>query len=308
VQLPLFVGVSKIMLIKSNCVFAKSVSASVARPLTTPTTVVAFGLPCGMPLSRQRGQFESQTVPNSRFRVAIPTRVELPAGFKAMPTMARHLPVNPAEGADSAGNLWSYHLPRPTLYGFMSPPDGHPDAVWAGTDIWVDPEDLKHKTIPEMQEAMYVRPEMLKHLEHAFSYHGLGMECVRAGVPINDIVSNLSYATTEGVLALCDVKEAHDKTMNHLEAAYNPVDTTEPNLQDTSPRSLAQTSALLDACYTAPVAPASPREVAAASTAIQKAIDQGQTLAQIVANKAHQCTTPADVRAVHKTMKALGAL
>jgi hypothetical protein len=281
----------------SSFLLAASVADSAHQTPPAATVKAAFAHPLGLAPLRKPNSAVALSHKNSRFLAPLPAAVQMQkAKLAADAVSGTEKQVNRATSM-----AWDY-LSKPSSDGIPSP-DGY---VWIGGDFYVEADDLMHNNIPELKLAMHVAPEDLQLLEQAVSHQGLGAAFIHDGLPLNEIVFNLGYTTEQGILALCEVEEARNKALSLLQVCLDA------NVSDASDKTGAdaaqQVPSAMGSSALSSASPRSPtlslkeaRGMAAVSMAIQAAIEEGQSLAEIVSNPFHQCVTAADIRAIYET-------
>jgi hypothetical protein len=137
---------------------------------------------------------------------------------------------------------------------------------------------LMNGTIPQMQKALHVKSHELQALEIAVSQRGAGAAAViGATQPIQEVIAQLGYCTTQGVESLCDIKELYDQVKSPKA----------PDFSDDVIDEIAD-----------PKDQAKPIDAKQVVTGLIKAIHQGRSLVEIIGNPSHHCDSIDAIRVV----------
>jgi hypothetical protein len=185
---------------------------------------------------------------------------------------------------------------KANMNDWFAPENTPPQNIWLGGKVWVSTQTLFKRTVPDIMKNAGIPPEMLSTLEKAMSHFGAGLKRIYASQTIPQIITELGYSTDDGIRSLCFLAQEREIKVLWLEAALN-VDENDWNtddLIDVSTEELSTTPDNLDDEHNdIPRLPHLPKP--AESLPVLLAIKQGKSVAEIVTDPAHKCSTASQI-------------
>jgi hypothetical protein len=155
-----------------------------------------------------------------------------------------------------------------------------------GGDFAFRPDDLRGKTIPDLMQEHKLTPEHLNMVEIAMTHYGDAAKLMGISRPVVEVMKELGYTTNQGVRSLCELARKRELQADRRKAQIEY---------------LRDTTGLKDSEVLKPLNKPEPNPLE--SHLVRQAVEEGYTLRQIALHPKLNCTTPANLIAVHTFME-----